>query len=61
MPQPDGSTKAALQWADKRLEADPALSRAAAIDEAAQKFGLSPLQAEFLYANVRRQSSAATS
>jgi hypothetical protein len=47
----------ALQWAAKQLEADPKATRAFVIDEAARKFGLSPLQAELLYQHLRKPAA----
>jgi hypothetical protein len=60
MPASDSVVVAALQWAAKQLLADLKTSRAQVIDEAARKFGLSPLQAELLYqgrANRRREDA----
>ena len=53
----DGVVTAALQWAAKQLSADPKASRAAVIDEAARKFGLSPLQSEVLYTGLKKPTA----
>jgi len=53
----EGVITAALEWATKQLHADPKTTRAAVIDEAARKFGLSPLQAEVLYAGLKKPAA----
>jgi hypothetical protein len=53
----DGNVQAAASWVSTRLEEEPTASRGRLIDEAARKFGLSPLQAELLYAQVPRPTT----
>jgi hypothetical protein len=53
----DSVVTAALQWAAKQLLADPRANRAHVIDEAARKFGLSPLQTEFLYKGLSKPAA----
>jgi hypothetical protein len=57
MPTSDSIVVAALQWAAKQLLADPKAGRAHVIDEAARKFGLSPLQAELLYKGLSKPAA----
>jgi hypothetical protein len=57
MPTSDSVVAAALQWAAKQLLADPKAGRAHVIDEAARKFGLSPLQAELLYKGLSKPAA----
>jgi hypothetical protein len=39
----------AIQWVSERLEEQPGADRGKLVDEAAETFGLSPRQEEFLY------------
>jgi hypothetical protein len=41
----------ALKWLSERRKADPLAPRATLIDEAAQRFDLTPLDVDFLLAN----------
>ncbi|MGH7266995.1 MAG: hypothetical protein ACREMB_19410 [Candidatus Rokuibacteriota bacterium] len=41
--------KRALQWILERLAEDPAAKRSKLIDDAARRFDLTPLEADFLY------------
>lgn len=41
--------KKAVEWIVDRLREDREADRSALIDQASQRFGLSPLQTEFLY------------
>ncbi len=48
--QPDGEgIRQALRWISEQRQADKTLKLARAIDEAAQRFDLSPLEADFLW------------
>lgn len=44
--------KQAVRWIDDRLTDDPAADRTKLVDEAAQRFDLSPLDADFLYRHL---------
>ncbi len=47
--QPKGETlRQALRWLDDRARDDPRLDRARAVGEAALRFDLTPLEADFL-------------
>ena len=50
--------RGALRWLSERRLAEPTAPRHALIDEAARRFDLSPLQAEFLIRNWREDASA---
>lgn len=50
------SMRRAIRWISEQRQANPSLKLAKAIDEAAQRFDLSPLEADFLW----RQLSSAT-
>jgi hypothetical protein len=39
----------AIRWISEQRQANPSLKLAKAIDEAAQRFDLSPLEADFLF------------
>jgi hypothetical protein len=43
--------RGALQWLSERRQGDPQAPRAKLIDEAAQRFDLTPLDVDFLLAN----------
>lgn len=45
--------KRALAWVLSRMADDPSARRAALIDEASREFDLTPLQADFLYRQLR--------
>jgi len=45
--------KRALQWVLERLAEDPTAKRSALIDQASREFDLTPLEAEFLYRQLR--------
>jgi hypothetical protein len=48
--QPEGEAiRRALRWISDQRKADPSLKLAKVIDEAAQRFDLSPLEADFLW------------
>ena len=48
--EPDGEAiRKAVRWISDQRRADPALKLARAIDEASQRFDLSPLEADFLW------------
>ncbi len=44
--------KQAVKWLDERLEADPRADRVRLVDEAARRFDLTPLDADFLYRHL---------
>ena len=44
----EAPVKQAVKWIDERLAAEPAADRLRLVDEAARRFDLSPLDAEFL-------------
>jgi hypothetical protein len=47
--EPDGEAiRRALRWISDQRAADPGLKLSKAIDEASQRFDLSPLEADFL-------------
>jgi hypothetical protein len=48
MSQGEGPIRQAVKWIDDRLHDDPGADRMRLIDEAARRFDLSPLDAEFL-------------
>ncbi len=45
--------KRALTWVLERLADDPNAKRSALIDEASRQFDLNPLEADFLYRQLR--------
>jgi hypothetical protein len=48
--QPDGEgIRRAVRWVSDQRKADPSLKLAKVIDEAAQRFDLSPLETDFLW------------
>jgi len=53
------SVKQAVDWIAERLREEPNASRSTLIDEACQRFGLSPLHAEFLFRQFARSTEAA--
>jgi hypothetical protein len=44
--------KQAVRWIDDRLRDDPRADRSRLLDEAARRFDLSPLDAEFLFRHL---------
>lgn len=44
--------KQAVKWIDDRLADDPAADRVTLVDEAARRFDLSPLDADFLFRHL---------
>lgn len=50
LPQGEGIRRA-LHWLDERVKETPAVPRARLVEEAAVRFDLTPLEAEFLIAN----------
>jgi hypothetical protein len=50
--------RGALRWLSERRLADPAAPRTQLLDEAARRFDLTPLEAEFLFRNWREGSGA---
>ena len=48
--------KKAVDWIAERLRENAAADRLALIDEASQRFGLSPLQTDFLYSQFSRRT-----
>lgn len=54
--EPEGeSIRRALRWISEQRQADPSLKLAKAIDEAAKRFDLSPLEADFLFQALASQ------
>ena len=51
--------RGALRWLSERRLEDPSAPRLALIDEAARRFDLNPLQAEFLIRNWKEGGVAA--
>jgi hypothetical protein len=49
MTAPDPGVRQAVHWIAERLRERPDADRLALIDEAGRRFGLSPLQTDFLY------------
>jgi hypothetical protein len=47
------NVKKAVDWIAAQLRENPGADRSALVDQASQRFGLSPLQAEFLYRQLR--------
>jgi hypothetical protein len=48
--EPEGEAiRQALRWISEQRQADPSLKLAKALDEAAQRFDLSPLEVDFLW------------
>lgn len=48
----EAPVKQAVKWIDDRLRDNPNANRATLVDEAARRFDLSPLDAEFLYRHL---------
>jgi len=48
--------KQAVRWIDERLTDDPTLNRIRLVDEAARRFDLSPLDADFLFRHLAERS-----
>jgi hypothetical protein len=44
--------KRAIEWITDQLRDNPAASRVALVDEASRRFGLSPLEGEYLYRHL---------
>jgi len=49
MTTPDPGVRQAVNWIAERMRENADANRLALIDEASQRFGLSPLQTDFLY------------
>ena len=49
--------KRAVKWIDDQLHDNPALNRLKLVDEAARRFDLSPLDAEFLLRHLAERST----
>jgi hypothetical protein len=47
----------ALDWVNRRLQEDPNSDKVQAIEEASLKFNLSPLDADWLFSQVKKPSS----
>lgn len=47
------SVRKALKWVNEQLEENPKADRARLIDEACRRFDLTPLDADFLYRNIK--------
>ena len=48
--------KQAVKWIDDRLHDDPAADRVKLVDEAALRFDLSPLDADFLFRHLAERA-----
>jgi hypothetical protein len=48
--------KQAVKWIDDRLTDDPRADRMKLVDEAAQRFDLSPLDTDFLFRHLAQRS-----
>lgn len=53
----EADVKKAVDWIAEQIRDAPDANRAALIDQASQRFGLSPLQAEFLYRQFLRKDA----
>ena len=51
--------KAAVQWIDERLRERPGVDRITLVDEASQRFDLTPLDTDFLVRHLSQRSSEA--
>jgi hypothetical protein len=47
-----------VKWIDERLAAEPAADRLRLVDEAARRFDLSPIQADFLLRHLAERRRA---
>jgi hypothetical protein len=54
----EGPIKQAVSWIDDRLRDDPRVDRLRLVDEAARRFDLSPLDADFLVRHLAERSRA---
>ena len=53
---PEGeSLRRALRWLDERVKEEPGVARGKLVNEAAQRFDLSPVEQEFLLSNWLRR------
>ncbi|HEU4370839.1 MAG TPA: hypothetical protein VFV05_21670 [Methylomirabilota bacterium] len=50
--------KQAVKWIDERLQDEPRADRLKLVDEAARRFDLSPLDAEFLLRHLAERKKA---
>jgi len=50
--------KQAVKWLDEQLSDNPAGDRVKLVDEAARRFDLSPLDADFLFRHLAERSRA---
>ncbi|MBP1775724.1 MAG: hypothetical protein H6Q86_1730 [candidate division NC10 bacterium] len=57
MGTPDNVLKRALEWIAAESKANPAADRLTLIDQASNRFHLSPLQAEHLYRHLAAPAS----
>ena len=51
--------KQAVKWIEDRLHDDPAADRVKLVDEAARRFDLSPLDADFLFRHLAERTKRA--
>lgn len=51
--------KAAIKWIDERLREHPEASRLTLVDEAARRFDLTPMDAEFLLRHLAERKPSA--
>lgn len=52
MAQGEPPIKQAIAWIDERLRDEPAANRVKLVDEASQRFDLTPLDADFLFRHI---------
>ena len=52
----EAGVKKAVEWTTEQLRNNAGADRVALIDEASQRFGLSPLQTDFLYRQFLQQA-----
>jgi len=55
----DAPIRLAVKWIDERLRDDPAADRTKLVDEASQRFDLSPLDADFLSRHLAERARRA--
>jgi len=58
MPAGEAPIKQAVKWIEDRLEDEPKADRFKLVDEAARRFDLSPLDAEFLLRHLAERKRA---
>lgn len=54
----EAPVKQAVKWIDERLADDPTIDRVRLVDEAARRFDLSPLDADFLFRHLATRARA---